>query len=318
MGAQFAIMRFAKYKGGAMGGIEAHNERKKEKYESNPDVDANRSSENFHLIESQLSYRAESDRQIKAAKCKVRSDSVRMVETLFTASPEFFEGKSKKEVRAFFEEALTFFTENQRKDTIISAVVHMDEKTPHMHLTFVPLTEDNRLSAKEIIGNRKKLTQWQDKFWTHMVKKFPDLERGESASKTGRTHIPPRLYKESVHLQEQQEKLDQLLSDVSPFNTKRKKEEIEQLLREYIPNMEKMATQMKKYSEAYQELNKENQALRKENDAARSTISHAQISAAKSKARLAGLERTIAKMPADAIRMYMTLQDQDKDKEKEK
>ena len=59
-----------------------------------------------------------------------------------------------------------------------------------MHLCFVPLTEDGRLSAKDIMGNKKKLTWWQDEFWKHMVKKFPDLERGESASLTGRDHIP--------------------------------------------------------------------------------------------------------------------------------
>ena len=35
-----------------------------------------------------------------------------------------------------------------------------------------------RLSAKEIVGNKKKLTWWQDEFWKHMVKKYPDLERG--------------------------------------------------------------------------------------------------------------------------------------------
>ena len=58
----------------------------------------------------------------------------------------------------YFTEALDFIQKYQSKDTIISAVVHMDEKTPHMHLCFVPLTEDKRLSAKEIVGNKKKLT----------------------------------------------------------------------------------------------------------------------------------------------------------------
>ena len=70
----------------------------------------------------------------------------------------------------------TIILYNQAEPT---AVVHMDEKTPHMHLCFVPLTADKRLSAKEIVGNKKKLTQWQDRFWEHMVKKYPDLERGE-------------------------------------------------------------------------------------------------------------------------------------------
>ena len=80
----------------------------------------------------------------------------------------------------------------------MSAVVHMDEKTPHLHLTFVPLTKDNRLCAKEIIGNRANLTKWQDDFHAYMVEKYPDLERGESASKTGRKHIPTRLFKQAV------------------------------------------------------------------------------------------------------------------------
>ena len=181
---QFAILRFAKYKGPEISNIEAHNERTKEKYASNPDVDTSRSHLNFHLITPEQKYRAEAERQIKDAGCRTRSDSVRVVEALVTATPEFFKGKKKDEIKAYFQEALDFIKQNQNPETIISAVVHMDEKTPHMHLCFVPLTEDGRLSAKDIMGNKKKLTWWQDEFWKHMVKKFPDLERGESASLT--------------------------------------------------------------------------------------------------------------------------------------
>ena len=191
MKAQYAILRFAKYKGPEIGHIESHNERTKEKYASNPDVDTSRSHLNFHLVAPQRKYRAEAEKQIAEAGCRTRSDSVRVVEALVTASPEFFKGKKKSEVKAYFQEALDFIREHQDPKNIISAVVHMDEKTPHMHLCFVPLTADKRLSAKEIVGNKKKLTQWQDRFWEHMVKKYPDLERGESASKTGRDHIPP-------------------------------------------------------------------------------------------------------------------------------
>ena len=206
--AQYAIMRFAKYKGPEIGNIEAHNERTKEKYASNPDVDTSRSKYNFHLIKPSGKYRTESERQIAAAGCRTRKDSIRMIETLFTASPEFFKGKKRAEIRVFFEEALHFLEQHQSKETIISAVVHMDEKTPHMHLCFVPLTEDGRLSAKDIMGNKKKLTWWQDEFWKHMVKKFPDLERGESASLTGRDHIPPRVFKEMTRLTKQKDKLE--------------------------------------------------------------------------------------------------------------
>ncbi|MBQ8415789.1 MAG: plasmid recombination protein, partial [Clostridia bacterium] len=137
---QYAIMRFAKYKGPEIGNIESHNERTKEKYASNPDIDASRSHLNFHLIKPGRKYRAEAEKQIAEAGCRTRSDSVRVVEALITASPEFFKGKKRAEVREYFEEALSFIKKHQSPDTIISAVVHMDEKTPHMHLSFVPLT----------------------------------------------------------------------------------------------------------------------------------------------------------------------------------
>ena len=173
--AQYAILRFAKYKGPEISGIEAHNERTKEKYASNPDIDPSRTHLNFHLIKPERKYRAESECQIAEAGCRTRSDSVRVVEALITATPEFFKGKKRAEIREFFNEALEFIKQNQAPETIISAVVHLDEKSPHMHLCFVPLTEDKRLCANEILGNKKKLTQWQDKYCEHMVKKYPDL-----------------------------------------------------------------------------------------------------------------------------------------------
>ena len=144
---QYAILRFAKYKGPEIGRIEAHDERTKEKYASNPDVDTSRSRLNFRLVKPRRSYRAEAEKQIAEAGCRARKDSVRVVETLITASPEFFANKKPREVKEFFEYALEFIQRKQSPETIISAVVHVDEKTPHMHLCFVPLTEDKRLSA---------------------------------------------------------------------------------------------------------------------------------------------------------------------------
>ncbi|MFR8729237.1 MAG: MobV family relaxase, partial [Dysosmobacter sp.] len=254
MKAQYAILRFAKYKGPEIGHIEAHNERTKEKYASNPDVDTARSHLNFHLVTPQRKYRAEAEKQIAEAGCRTRSDSVRVVEALVTASPEFFKGKKKSEVKAYFQEALDFIREHQDTKTIISAVVHMDEKTPHMHLCFVPLTADKRLSAKEIVGNKKKLTWWQDEFWKHMVKKYPDLERGESASQTGRDHIPPRIFKEAVHLNRLKEQIMAILNDTNTFNKKAKLDELETLLNKYIPGAEALRTKLKKYDAAYKAL----------------------------------------------------------------
>ena len=224
--AQYAILRFAKYKGPEISRIEAHNERTKEKYASNPDIDPTRTHLNFHLIKPERKYRAESEKQIAEAGCRTRSDSVRVVEALITATPEFFKGKKRAEIKEFFNEALEFIKQNQAPETIISAVVHLDEKSPHMHLCFVPLTDDKRLCAKEILGNKKKLTQWQDKYWEHMVKKYPDLERGESVSETGCDHIPTRVFKQMARLNKQHDKLAELLSDMKFTNYKERSAQI--------------------------------------------------------------------------------------------
>ena len=104
---QFAILRFAKYKGPEISNIEAHNERTKEKYASNPDVDTSRSHLNFHLITPEQKYRAEAERQIKDAGCRTRSDSVRVVEALVTATPEFFKGRRKTRSKPIFRRRWT-------------------------------------------------------------------------------------------------------------------------------------------------------------------------------------------------------------------
>ena len=301
MKAQYAILRFAKYKGPEIGHIEAHNERTKEKYASNPDVDTSRSHLNFHLVTPERKYRAEAEKQIAEAGCRTRSDSVRMVEVLVTASPEFFKGKKQAEVKAYFAEALNFIEEHQPKDTIISAVVHMDEKTPHMHLCFVPLTEDKRLSAKDIVGNKKKLTWWQDEFWKHMVKKYPDLERGESAGETGRTHIPPRLFKEAVHLNRMKEQIIAILNDSNPFNKKAKTEELEALLDKYIPGVEEMRTKLKKYDKTYKELTEKNAELEKKLASASKESVQKKLEINQKLNELDELRRTVEVLPPEVL-----------------
>ncbi len=307
MKAQYVILRFAKYKGPEIGHIESHNERTKEKYASNPDVDTARSHLNFHLVTPQRKYRAEAEKQIAEAGCRTRSDSVRVVEALVTASPEFFKGKKKGEIKAYFQEALDFIREHQDPKTIISAVVHMDEKTPHMHLCFVPLTADKRLSAKEIVGNKKKLTQWQDRFWEHMVKKYPDLERGESAGETGRDHIPPRVFKEAVHLNRMKEQILKLMTDTNLLNKKSKMEELEALLDKYVPATEALRTKLRKYDKAYKALSDENSALEAElqtaKDASKEKIAD-RLKYGKTEQELCELHALIDNIPPEIVAAY--------------
>ena len=308
---QYAILRFAKYKGPEISGIEAHNERTKEKYESNPDIDPTRSHLNFHLINPERKYRAESERQIKEAGCRTRSDSIRVVEALVTASPEFFKGKKKADMKAYFQEAVDFIKQHQSPETIISAVVHLDEKNPHMHLCFVPLTEDKRLCAKEIVGNRKKLIEWQDKFWEHMVKKYPDLERGESASETGRDHIPTRVFKQMTRLTKQHDKLAELLSDMKFTNYKERSAQIAAFLEKYIPDVAAMETLMKKYQKCFTTAESKKKALKKKNDDLTAALEKSQQQSTLKKLQEAKLQQDYAdacaildRIPPDIIREY--------------
>ena len=131
----------------------------------------------YHIIKPQNPYHDEIESRIEKADCKVRRDSIKFVDTLVTATPEFFKNNS---VEKFFALAVEFLTSEVGQQNIFSAVVHMDEPNPHMHFCFVPLTQDGRLSAKEIIGNRQKLVEWQDNLYEKLSAFYPELERKKS------------------------------------------------------------------------------------------------------------------------------------------
>jgi len=229
----------------------------------------NRKADNFHIITPKSSYRQEIDRRIESAGCRTRKDSIRFVDTLITASPEFFKSKTPKQVRAFFVCAAKFMRQEIGGGNIFSAVVHMDEKTPHMHLCFTPITEDNRLTAKEILGNKKKMAEWQTKFHAYMVERFPDLERGRSAIETGRTHIPPQLFKQSVYLGQQMDVIKKSLDGINVVNAGKKRDEALTMLDKWFPEMERFASKLKRHNKALKDLKAENAQLISQTNAAK-------------------------------------------------
>lgn len=260
--AQHAILRFAKHKAGPAGALEAHHERTKEKYASNPDIDMSRSKYNFHIVQPTQKYRKEIDSRIKAAGCKTRKDSTMFVDTIITASPEFFKGRDRKEIQTYFTDAVAFMEKKIGRGNVFSAVVHMDEKTPHLHLCFTPITEDGRLSAKEILGNRAQLSKWQDEFHAHMKKQFPVLKRGESALVTKRKHIPTWLFKQAITLTQQQKSIEKALSEITVMNAGKKREEILAMVVPYFSRLESHLGQMKKYQATIDYLTQENAGLK--------------------------------------------------------
>lgn len=246
----YAILRFQKRKAGSVAACERHNERKKDAYKSNPDIDMGRSRENYHLVAPpRYTYKKEINRKIAAAGCRVRRDSVMLVETLITASPEFMHSLSSEEQKAYFTTALDFVAGLVGKQNIISAVVHMDEKTPHMHLSFVPLTPEGKLSAKTLLGNQRSLSEWQTAYHACMSAKWNELQRGESSMITKRKHIPTWLFKLGGRLDKQHDEIIKALSDINAFNAGKKRDKALALLSAWLPDMEKFSREIKKQSD---------------------------------------------------------------------
>ena len=311
---QYAILRFAKHKGNPARPLEAHHERQKEKYASNPDIDTVKSKYNFHIVKPEGRYYHFIQSRIEQAGCRTRKDSTRFVDTLITASPEFFKGKPPKEIQAFFQRAADFLIRRVGRENIVSAVVHMDEKTPHLHLTFVPLTKDNRLCAKEILGNRASLTKWQDDFYAYMVEKYPNLERGESASKTGRKHIPTRLFKQAVSLSKQARAIEAALDGISPLNAGKKKEEALAMLKKWFPQMENFSGQLKKYKVTIADLLEENNKLEARASASEKGKMKDTMERAKLESELHNIQRVLDRIPPDVLAELKQQQQYGKDR----
>ena len=202
----FGICRVQKIKGASgVVGLQLHNRREREHSNSNPDIDLNRSSLNYSLTDNRtMNYNKLIDERLKQAykgKKAIRKDAVRMCEILFTSDGEFFSHISEQEQRQFFLDCFEFAAQRYGRENIIAATVHLDEATPHLHLDFVPLTPDGRLSAKEILGNRPQLQQLQDDFFSAVSSKY-GLERGQRADienkKRPRKHLETAEYKEKI------------------------------------------------------------------------------------------------------------------------
>lgn len=204
--ARYAIIRMEKFKISDVQGIQKHNQRQG-KSKSNLDIDYERSDLNYDLLNDQnLQY----EREIKAkiaerVKRKPRANSVVLSEFLVTASPEYMKILSAEEQKRYFEQSLDFIRDRYGEQNTLYAVVHHDEANPHMHVGVIPITEDNRLSAKDIY-NRTELRELQKEFPAEMQRQGFEVERGQEGSKE--KHLHPNEYKEKKDLEKEVQLLE--------------------------------------------------------------------------------------------------------------
>lgn len=168
----FCVMNIQKRKRNDISGIQKEATRTATDY--NNQVKPGMDIFNVNLIQSN-NWMQDIQAEIDQAGAKTRSNSVVALDAIYTASGDFFKDKSTEECNQYFRDCLQF---HQRKfGHVVSAVIHYDETTPHLHILSVPLTQDGRLSAREIIGNRANLSRMQTEFFEQVGKGY-GLERG--------------------------------------------------------------------------------------------------------------------------------------------
>lgn len=168
----FCVMNIQKRKRTDISGIQKEATRTATEY--NNRVQPGMDIFNVNLIQSN-NWMQDIQAEIDQAGAKTRSNSVVALDSIYTASGDFFKDKSTEECNQFFRDCLQFH--QRRFGHVVSALIHYDETTPHLHILSVPLTQDGRLSAREIVGNRANLSRMQTEFFEQVGKEY-GLERG--------------------------------------------------------------------------------------------------------------------------------------------
>lgn len=216
-----------KYTRAACGHLAAHYERKKdEKGEyikfGNQDIDPQKTHLNYNLAPRRGLEQIDFIRQRTTEARTLKRDDVNVMCSWVVTLPEYRHhnqnlhvSPDKEQVeRLFFERTYRFLCDRYGEQNVVSAYVHKDEKTPHMHFAFVPVTEDKKrggekVSAKEVI-TKNDLKTFHTDLERHLDS-FRDwhFEVVNEATKDGNKEIA-ELKKQTAHeevLKAQQEAL---------------------------------------------------------------------------------------------------------------
>ena len=184
------------------GNLLRHFERAKNKdgeyYQfSNQNIDATRTHLNYNLAPERDCDQWEHIKQrMTEAYCHKKKDLVLMGSGVLTAP----KGLSDDEIKILFREFYKFMVRvccNGNERNVISAYVHMDEKTPHIHFAFMPIVPDakkkhpsgEKFRAKDLL-DRKFYKKFHVDLDAHMTKVFGrDIGILNEATKAGNVEV---------------------------------------------------------------------------------------------------------------------------------
>lgn len=250
--------------------IEKENERDENYKADNPQIDSSKTIHNYNFVIQRKSYTEFINDRIKSLNLnsKPRKDAVIMNSFVLGSDNEFFNSLRPWEKQDFFKDCYEFFAKRYGRENIISAIVHQDETTPHMHLNLVPITTDGRLCSKELF-NKQRLRELQTDFYESVGKKY-HLERGKEGSQA--KHLSTAEFKAKKIIQQAEEIKEEVKEYADalkaayngefPKNKNKLKEQVMALVAENKDLNRRLEISMK---ETLQYAN-ENRDLRKDNE----------------------------------------------------
>ena len=230
----YAIIRNTKYKRENLKGIFRHNERRNQNY-SNKNIDKEKSYLNYALKSSKYTYEKEFDRIKEEYNLKGQIKTVSNIacEYIITSDRQFFETIGEEETKRYFETAYQFVTEYKDlgEQYILSAQVHNDEETPHLHLIFLPVVHKkdkngnniDKLACSEFWKEKDSYRRLQNAFYDYMVSHHFKLERGLPKEETNRQHLDLKEFKQITNFENTKETLKNIklelpeLPDIKDF-----------------------------------------------------------------------------------------------------
>ena len=240
----YAIIRNEKYTLNQLNVIYRHNERKNTNY-SNKDIIRENGKNNYSLKHCPTTYE-KIFRDIKSKynlQGKIKNISNVACEYIITASPDFFENLSQQEIKRYFETAYRFVCrfKNLGEQYIISAKVHLDESTPHLHLVYLPVVHTidkksgkniEKLCCTDFWKGKNSYKYLQDNFYDYITKSGFDLERGDTKDNK---HIKIEDLKKvtNYEMQKYEKEMINLEQELDIENPEELKKEYKRIIRKF-------------------------------------------------------------------------------------
>ncbi len=265
----YLVCHMEKYHKQDVAPIEKENERDENYGAANPQIDSERTRNNYRFTPYfGKTYMEFINGRIKELGLSPRKDAVVMNSFVLGSDKTFFDGLAKVEQYNFFSDCYKFFAERYGEENIIAAVVHTDETTPHMHLNLMPVTKDGRLCSKQLF-DKPQLQQLQTDFYETVGKRW-GLQRGKESSQ--KKHLSTAEFKakkiieQAEAIREESQVYADALTEAKSGNIPRKRGKLQEQVIALTATNNDLSKQLTKSMDEALLYAKRSEALQKEKD----------------------------------------------------